>query len=250
VDLEHFLESVVKETNANASAYSANFSPGTPVHAAPFFGRADVAYYATVGLNPAPAEFQQGRWPAAALPTADHLSRLLQYFANPNVPYYKSWFGTWERALKCLGRSYFQDTAHFDLSPRATIPVGGCPDRQRFVKMVAADLKWFFTLLAGRTEIRGLLVAGSSWCITRSGKAGAVHLDRIIREAGPSFGFALAQPNVLSKSGTRLATYSLTRPGGDSIPVFFCGASPSSNSPEVLVQAVQGHAAMLKHLGF
>ena len=250
MDLKKYLESVVKETNATVSDYVANFSSGTPMYAAPFFGHADVASLATVGLNPSPAEFQHGRWPATGLPLSDHLNRLLEYFTNSDVPYYKSWFGSWERALECIGRSYFRGTAHIDLSPRATVPFGGCPDRQRFVETVAGDVKWFFTLLAGMTEIRGLLVAGSSWCITRNGNFGAAHLDRIIREAAPRFGFKLAKGKRLQRSGTRVTMHSLNRPSGESIPVFFCGASPSSNSPEVLVEAVRNHASLLKRCGF
>jgi hypothetical protein len=169
---------------------------------------------------------------------------------NRKVLYYESWFGVWECALKHIGRSYFKDTLHLDLSPRATIPVGSCPDRPLFVNMVAADIKWFFTLLAGLPQIRGLLVAGSSWCMTRNGKAGAAYLDRIIREAGPEFGFELAKVKVFQQSGPKVALYRLSRPNGDSIPMFFCGASPSSNSPRELIRAVQQHAAHLKHLGF
>jgi hypothetical protein len=250
VDLEKYLKSVVDETNATASQYAVNFSPNTPMHAAPFFGRADVALYATVGLNPSPKEFQQGRWPTTAIPLPVHMNRLLEYFVNPTVPYYKSWFGSWERALECIGRSYFADAAHFDLSARATVPVSNCPDPRVFVQMVDADIRWFFALLARRSGIRGLLVAGSSWCITKSGATRAAHLDEIIRKAGRGFGFELAKDKDLRKSGTKVTLYSLSRPGGYSIPVFFCGASPSSKSPEELVEAVRTHASVLKDCGF
>lgn len=200
MDLQDFLNSVIEATDATASNYAGNFSVGTPMHAAPFFGRASVASYATVGLNPAPAEFQKGRWPPTALPPKVHLSRLLDYFENPKVPYYKSWFGVWERAFEQIGRSYFNDTVHLDLSPRATIPVRNCPDRPMFVRMVDADIKHFFNFLAGMTQIRGLLVAGSSWCMTRKSTAGAAYLDRIIREAAPNFGFNLQTVKVFQQS--------------------------------------------------
>jgi hypothetical protein len=250
VDLRQYLKSVVDETNATASQYSVNFSPNTPMHAAPFFGRADVALYATGGLNPSPKEFQNGRWPTTAVPVPVHLNRLLEYFVNPTVPYYKSWFGVWERALECIGRSYFSDAAHFDLSARATVPVSNCPDPQVFVQMVTADIRWFFALLARRTGIQGLFVAGSSWRITKSGVPRSAYLDEIIRRAGRGFGFELAKVRDLRrKSGAKMTLYRLSRPGGDSIPVFFSGASPSSKSPKDLVEAVRIHASLLKDYG-
>jgi hypothetical protein len=250
MDLERYLKAVVDETNATASQYAVNFSPNAPMHAAPFFGRADSASYVTVGLNPSPKEFQQGRWPNTEFPAPVHMNRLLEYFVNPTIPYYKSWFGVWERALRCIGRSYFSDTAHFDLSARATVPVGSCPDRKVFVNMIDADIKWFFELLAQRTGIRGLLVAGSSWCIARSGAPRAAHLDEIIRKAGPGFGFELVKDRDLRKSGTKITLYYLRCPNADSVPVFFCGASPSSNSPDDLVDAVGTHASLLNDCGF
>jgi hypothetical protein len=250
MDLPHFLGSVINATDATAIEYAGNFSLGTPVHAAPFFGRVDVASYATVGLNPSPAEFQQGRWPQSALPLNAHLSRLSDYFVSPSRPYYESWFGVWERALAPIGKSYFQDTVHLDLSPRATVPVRSCPDRPLFVKMVAADIRWFFALLAGLPHIRGLLVAGSSLCMTRNGNTGSVYLDRIIRQAGPRFSFELSRAKCLRQSGPKIALYHLSRPKRDSIPVFFCGMSPSGNSPGDLIYAVQQYAALLKRVGF
>lgn len=117
MDLKHFLGCVVNETNATAQDYSGNCSPDTPMHAAPFFGKAENALDATVGINPSPKEFQNGRWPRATLPIDAHLRRLPDYFVNPTVPHYESWFGVWESALKILGKSYFHDTVHLDLSP-------------------------------------------------------------------------------------------------------------------------------------
>ena len=116
--------------------------------------------------------------------------------------------------------------------------------------MVAFDIQWFFQFLAGMTQIRGLFVAGSSWRITRNGTTGAAYLDRIIVEAWQQFGFALPKVKVFQKSGPRIAIYRLIRPQGEDIPVFFCGASPSSNSPDSLVHAVRQHALLLKQLGF
>ena len=220
------------------------------MHAAPFFGRADSASYATVGLNPSPAEFQDGRWPASALPLSEHLNRLLNYFENPNVPYYDSWFGCWERALDHLGRSYFSDTVHLDLSPRATTPFRSCPDKRLFVKMVAADINLFFAFLENMPQIRGLLVAGSACGITVNNKVGAMYLDRIIREGGERLGFKLVTLEVFQRSGPKIALCRLCRPTGDTLPVFFCGASPSSNSQGDLGQAVQQYAALLKRAGF
>ena len=250
MDLEKYLKAVVDETNATASKYAVNFSPNTPMHCAPFFGRADSALYATVGLNPSPKEFQQGRWPNAAYPISAHVNRLREYFINPTVPCYESWFGFWERALGCIGRSYFSDTAHFDLSARATVPVSNCPDRQVFVQMITSDIRWFFGLLAQGTGIRGLLVAGSSWWITAKGAPRAAHLCEIIRKTGPAFGFELVKDRDLPKQGTKVTLYRLMRPGTDSIPVFFCGASPSAKRPEALVEAVRSYASLLKNCGF
>ncbi len=249
-ELEQYLKLVVDGTDATASRYAVNFSLNTPTHVAPFFGRADVALYATVGLNPSPKEFQQGRWPTSAIPLPVHMNRLLEYFVNTKTPYYKSWFGSWERALECIGRSYFSDTVHFDLSPRATFPVSKCPDRKLFVQMVDEDIRWFFTLLARSSGIRGLLVAGSSWCMTKNGATRAAYLDEIIEKAGPGFDFKLVKDKVLQKSGPKLTLYRLVRKGGDSIPLFFCGASPSSNSPDNLAEAVRIHASLLKDCGF
>jgi hypothetical protein len=250
VDLLKYLATVIKDTGASADVYTRNFAAGTPMHAAPFFGCADSALYATVGLNPSPAEFQDGRWPASALPLSEHLGRLLNYFENPKVPYYDSWFGCWERALGHLGRSYFRDTIHLDLSPRATIPLRSCPDKRLFVKMVAADINSFFAFLEHVPQIRGLLVAWSGCGITLNDKVGAMYLDRIIRESGEKLGFKLVALDVLQRSGPKIALYRLSRPKGDTLPVFFCGASPSSNSREDLGKAVQQRAALLKRTGF
>ena len=248
--LEAYLGAVIEAIRITDTANIANFSANTPQHAAPWFGRVDIAEYATVGLNPAPKEFQQGRWPAAALPIPDHLNRLMHYFVNPTVPYYGSWFDAWERALQCIGHSYFSDTVHLDLSPRATIPFSSVPDRARFIEMVASDIKWFYALLARMTQIRGLLVAGSSWGATKAGNIGAVHLDRIVRETAPIYGFALSPGKIRQRAGTRIASFTLTRPCGDQIPVFFCGASPSSNTTSALILAVCNRASLLKNLGF
>jgi len=251
--LHSHLTSVIIQTTVNAANYSVNFSPGTPTQAAPFFGRADVALYVTVGLNPAPGEFQSGRWPSTPLLPADHLDRLLEYFTNPLVRYYASWFDPWDDALKHIGHSYLSDTAdtaHFDLSPRATIPVSNCPDRRVFVQMVDADIGQFFALLKESSKIRGLLAAGSSWGITRKNTVGAVYLDRIIRDAAPLYGFQLGNSRVFQKSGPRIALHDLTGPSGETIPLFFCGASPSARSPGDLAAAVKGCMALLKTAGF
>jgi hypothetical protein len=250
MELPDYLKSVIDDIAATSTAFAANYAAETPIHAAPFFGQIDTASYATVGLNPSPAEFRNSRWHAQPLPLSDHLSRLLNYFHNPQIPYYASWFDWWERALGSLGRSYFRDTVHLDLSARATIPVGNCPDKRIFVRMIQNDIKWFFRLLSNAPQLRGLLVAGSSWSITRNDAVGAVYLDRVIRDTAAANGFTLTRVTVLKQSNPRIALYRLRLPNGRMMPLFFCGASPSSNTPETLIQCIQSQSKLLKHNGF
>jgi hypothetical protein len=153
VDLQKYLESVTNETNATASKYSGNFNPGTPMRAAPFFGHADVASYATVGLNPSPAEFQQGRWPTTPLTTIAHLNRLSDYFVNPKVPYYESLGSACGSArLSTSADRIFAIPCIWTFLPGLLYLWGAA-------RIDHCLSKWF---LAGMTEIRGLLVAGSS----------------------------------------------------------------------------------------
>ena len=106
----------------------------------PYFGNPLIAEFATFGVNP-PAKLTWKRWPVANL-TVQHLdTRLVEYFRNRTVPAHP-WFDGYDKPLSILRHSYRSDkadTAHLDLSPRATKAMRKA-DPECFIKMIAADI--------------------------------------------------------------------------------------------------------------
>ena len=206
------------------------------------------AIVATVGVNPSPGEFEGGR-PTVPLPTPAHLGRLITYFSNPAIPPHP-WFDPWEDALNLIGRSYRTDAVHLDISPRATEPMSTCADQLLFGQMLHADVAWFFQLLLGLPRLRGLLIAGSLFCLNAQGGLRRPHIDSFLKSVAPTHGFDLSRVRWLNRDRPPTKIYSLMWPDGRSVPVFFCGQSPSGNSPQQLVERVRQHSPLLKRLGF
>lgn len=114
----------------------------------PFFGDLAKASYLTVSVNPSSQEFRPSRaWTEFDVTNATKLAwRLVNYFRNPKVPPHP-WFGEFEEALRLGGHSFQTDTAHVDLSPRATRWMTGFndggPKAGRFLQMLKTDLRIF-----------------------------------------------------------------------------------------------------------
>ncbi|HZL13132.1 MAG TPA: hypothetical protein VFC85_03215 [Verrucomicrobiae bacterium] len=127
----------------------------------PFFGDLAKASYLTVSVNPSSQEFRPSRnWTEPDVTNATRLAfRLVNYFRNPKVAPHP-WFGEFEEALRVGGHSFQTDTAHVDLSPRATRWMTGFNDcgqnAKRFLKMLKDDLPIFaesINLCEGLEEI-------------------------------------------------------------------------------------------------
>jgi hypothetical protein len=235
MDIPRFLTEVMAECMATDHRYTALRRPGLRAYPIPFFGRIETATVLTVGVNPSPGEFEDGRWPLDA--NAHYVSeRLLRYFEKGQLTH--PWFDAWRDALRQLDISYESgDAAHVDISPRATIPMGQVSEIDLFLKMVRADTKWLFRLLASLERPRLLLIAG---CVTKK-----LYMVRFLRECAPSYGFLVLGKE--QESGSGRVGYHAFESSGRQIPAFFCSVSPSERNAArcLLVDRIQAHAPRL-----
>ncbi len=118
----------------------------------PFFGDVENAEVLTLAVNPSDTEFYEDReWKRTIGEVTDSkpLSfRLVNYFRSWRPPP-NAWFTPLETKLRLRGCSYLFNSAHIDLSPRATRKMSEFEnDPKKFRKMIYEDAsRWIIQLL-------------------------------------------------------------------------------------------------------
>jgi|GEM_PF-759093 len=133
--------------------------PNTKINPIPFFGDLENAEILTLGVNPSPTEFIENRCWKPQMEAGELSFRLVNYFRLRNPPYH-GWFEPLETMLRHDNCSYLSNSAHIDLSPRATRKMGEfrC-NPTRFLKMVDDDaIRWLPRLLDLATNKRKIRI--------------------------------------------------------------------------------------------
>jgi hypothetical protein len=146
VELVANIQQSVETTNPQ---FAENFESDLNTHPIPYFGRLESAEVLTVGLNPSPGEFRNGRWPRQPLEAELLACKLHDYFQCNDFSSHP-WFEKWSAAISKLDRGWQYQTgqiAHVDLSPRATSVASQVPKSDVFAKMIQHDLQWLPDLL-------------------------------------------------------------------------------------------------------
>jgi hypothetical protein len=146
---EHINKTIEKIGENDGELEAANFYVKDQLRCPiPFFGDLAKASCLTVSVNPSSQEFRPSRgWSEFDVTNTPKLAlRLVNYFRNPKVAPHP-WFGEFEEALRVGGHSFQTDTAHIDLSPRATRRMTGFDDGGQnanlFIQMLKNDLRIF-----------------------------------------------------------------------------------------------------------
>jgi haloacid dehalogenase-like hydrolase len=173
------LEWVMQTDGRFASLYRLNH----PVIPIPFFGEIETAEIVTVAVNPSSKEFDTERGLVLPMASEKLAVRMVNYFRQWNPPPH-AWFTRLETKLRLDGHSYHFNTAHIDLSPRATRSMRTFgPQPGKFLNMVNTDArKWFLVLLrlAKRLKAIGFDQAG---IISAEGKNSlAQHIEKFLPE--------------------------------------------------------------------
>jgi len=155
-------------------------------HPVPFFGDLENAEILTLGVNPSASEFvdyfsDDRDWPDEM--SAPQLSlRLVNYFRHWNPPPY-AWFTALETILRRNHCSYLFNTAHIDLSPRATRGMKEfLGEPQQFLDMINKDaIEWLPKILLSAKKLKKIRIR---WKIVSNGRW--PFLDDYIREKLPA----------------------------------------------------------------
>ncbi len=170
----------VKQTDGRfASLYRQNH----PVIPIPFFGEIETAEIATVAVNPSSKEFDGERGWGFQMTHEKLAVRLVNYFRQWNPPPH-AWFTRLETKLRLEGHSYHFNTAHIDLSPRATRSMRSFKLQPgKFLNMVNADArKWFLVLLRLAKRLR-VIRFDEAGIISAAGKNSlAQHIQQALPE--------------------------------------------------------------------
>jgi hypothetical protein len=149
--------------------------PNIKINPIPFFGDLENAEILTLGVNPSPTEFDENRCWRPKMEAKELSFRLVNYFRLKNPPYH-GWFAPLETILRNDNCSYLSNSAHIDLSPRATRKMGEFHGNStKFLDMVNDDAnKWLSQLfqlakMKKRFRICGKIVSRSNsgsreWC--------------------------------------------------------------------------------------
>jgi hypothetical protein len=145
--------------------YDKEFPDRNPI---PFFGDLENAEILTLAVNPSPTEFHKDRCWKSKMEAKELSFRLVNYFRLWNPPYH-GWFTSLETILRQNKCSYLSNTAHIDLSPRATRVMSKFrDDPTKFLKMVDDDAKkWLPKILhsanrAKKIRIRWKIISHSN----------------------------------------------------------------------------------------
>jgi hypothetical protein len=125
--------------------YDEKFLDRNPI---PFFGDLENAEILTLAVNPSPTEFHKDRRWKPEMEAKELSFRLVNYFRLWNPPYH-GWFTSLETILRQNNSSYLSNTAHIDLSPRATRVMSKFRnDPTKFLQIMDTDAKrWLPKLL-------------------------------------------------------------------------------------------------------
>jgi len=215
IDLVEEIQREVERTNQR---FAENLVSERMTHPIPFFGNLEKAEILTVGLNPAPGEFQNERWPRTSIAAEKLAERLLDYFLIGDFPPHP-WFEKWSRALSQVDENFQYQTgrvAHIDLSPRATQVVSQVSSIEVFNAMIRHDLRWLPSLLELAKSARLLFVAG------------AVNKQKYLIEFLAKYGQE-HQISVFRKDrGKRSVGFYELHFRAHCLPVFFSGSGPSA----------------------
>lgn len=160
--LVELVEKIQHKVAKTDSAYADNFVSGLATHPIPYFGKLEQAGVLTIGLNPSPGEFENGRWPHQTLAPERLADELHNYFCRA-VPWHP-WFDKWSAAFRQLDETLRYQTgrvAHIDISPRATQIASLVPKPETFAEMLRHDMQWLSALVECAKAARILLVAGT-----------------------------------------------------------------------------------------
>jgi hypothetical protein len=140
------IKAMVRDTDENFSdLYDNRFPDRNPIL---FFGDLENAEILTLAVNPSATEFHEDRCWEPEMDASKLSFRLVNYFRSWNPPPH-GWFTPPETKLRLNGCSYLFNTAHVDLSPRATKGMADfkmSPTKYR--KMVSQDAnKWLPRIL-------------------------------------------------------------------------------------------------------
>jgi hypothetical protein len=236
--LVELVAKIQQEVAKTDSAYEVNLVKELATHPIPYFGKLEEAEVLTIGLNPSPGEFKNGRWHGRTLATEDLACELHNYFhcVVPGHP----WFDKWSAAFRQLNETQQYENgrvAHVDLSPRATEVVSQVPNPDVFDEMIRHDLRWLPDLLECAKSAQLLFMAGAvnkrKYLIEFLAKHGQGDGIRVIRRED-------------SRRRT-LGFYDLHF-RSRCLPVFFSGSGPSARDRGAkLAQNISDHRdAILK----
>jgi len=210
-------------------------------HPIPYFGNLSSAKVVTLGLNPSSKEFTRNRnWPQLISSEELH-DRLCGYFDSVAPPPHR-FFEPWSDALAHISASYKHDTAHLDLSPRATRAAGqfnADPHRALFLNMLREDAFIWIEAIEEMKSLEIILAAGSA--------TNMYYLNEFIKSELHDIGIRLEGDWQRREGSGQTAFHILILPSGRQVPMFFCStgpaAPPNPNDPNRgLVSAVQSHA--------
>jgi hypothetical protein len=172
-NLTKLVDKIIREVKQTDSRFVSLYDKARPLYPLPFFGDLENAEVMTIAVNPSPTEFKSERGWACGLTSEQLTHRLVTYFTR--FPH--QWFSYLEKAnLIPDGDSFFRNTAHIDLSPRATRKMGEFHGNSaEFLDMVNDDAnKWLpqlFQLAEKKRKFRiyGKIVSRSNsgsrqWC--------------------------------------------------------------------------------------
>ena len=145
--VDEIIKTTVREdVDTNISElYDEEFPNRNPI---PFFGDLENAEILTLAVNPSPTEFHEDRCWKPTMEANELSFRLVNYFRLWNPPSH-GWFTPLETKLRLQGCSYLSNSAHIDLSPRATRVMSDFEDQpEKFREMVRKDAtRWIIPLL-------------------------------------------------------------------------------------------------------
>ena len=149
----------------------------------PFFGEIETAEVLTVAVNPSSKEFDEERGWSFQMPPEKLAVRLVNYFRQWNPPPH-AWFTRLETKLRLEGHSYHFDTAHIDLSPRATRSMRTFKMQPgKFLNMVNTDArKWFLVLLCLAKRLRAIRFDEAGIISAKGKNSLANHIQQFLPE--------------------------------------------------------------------
>jgi hypothetical protein len=189
IELVSEIKTTVQKTDKDfESLYRRNF----PTHPISFFGNIEMAEVLTISVNPSSEEFCADRNWQQDLNEAKISHRLVNYFRLWNPPPH-GWFTPLETKLRLQGSSYLFNTAHIDLSPRATCAMRTFKNNPaKFHQMIREDaLKFIPQILGLAKKAKQVLFPRGYGVIPNGNKAWPdlkVYVEKELSEVWTHFG--------------------------------------------------------------